>query len=282
MTSVPFKYTDIDVNQVELVAPKNSEVGKPRLYQVLHKKQKLRITLCEITFPYGAASQKDYPNKYSMTLDFEEKNENSKRGNRIASVHNMFVALDEAFQKLMMAKKSEIFPKDHKKQFDAVLSSRYKNFIVSSDDKTKSDKMDTDERYSTLSSDQEVEFLKSFKSLQGYVFLINREGNPVNVTTENIKEVIPWGTTIKPIVELAYCYFAVDKFYPVWVFVHGLVVNLPSTKRIHLRPDDDDDDDSTKRTKINQAGEESLNEEIEYEDVEEEEEENLVRPSVFV
>ncbi|RKO94569.1 hypothetical protein BDK51DRAFT_26854 [Blyttiomyces helicus] len=141
---------------------------------------------------------------------------------------------------------------------------------------------DTDKRYSTLSSDQKVEFLRSFKSLQGYDFLINREGNPINVTTENIKEVIPWGTTIKPIVELAYCSVAVDKFYPVWVFVHGLEVNLPSTKRIHLRPDDDDDDDSTKRTKINQAGEKSLNEEIEYEDVEEEEEENLIRPSVFV
>ncbi|RKO94394.1 hypothetical protein BDK51DRAFT_30050 [Blyttiomyces helicus] len=292
MTSVPFNYTDIDVAQLELVAPKNAEIGKPRLYQILHKKQKLRIALCEMTLPYGAAPQKDYPNKYSMTLTFEGMKEDSKRGQRISSVHNMFVALDEAFQKLMMAKKAEVFPKDHKKVSDAVLTSRYNNFIVSSDDKTKSDKMylnlqtnrENDKKYAAPSSEEKLEFLKSFKSLQGYPFLINREGEEINVTTDNIKDVIPWGTTIKPIVELAYCSVAVDKFYPVWVFVHGLVVNLPSTKRIHLRPDDEDmiDDESAKRAKNEDAGDQSLNEEVEYEDVEEEEEEEekLMRPSV--
>src|SRR5207244_2324631 len=97
-----------------------------------------------------------------------------------------------------------------------------------------------------------------------------------NINTDNIKDVIPWGSRVKPVLEF-YLWAMPLIVYPKWVFVHGALESSKAGKNFDILREDEEEDDevSNDSTGDKVDGEEGSEEEEEMEEGSEEEEEDV-------
>lgn len=256
MTSLPIiTIEEINVDKLELKPPKTEKVGgvAGKMYHVFHNNVRLRAIMPEMLAPFGAGNSKDYPDKYSMGISFEGMDEDTPRGRRLKRAHSKAVEIDKKILELIMENKDLLF-KDAKKKgvTNDILRSRYKSFINSYDDEKKADRMYLslqprrikDEDLPKYTEEQRLEITNRFQSMPKYDLLKNAEG-PLDITKDNVKDMVPWGSRVKPVMEFAYLWVTSDKCYPVWSLVHGLLVSTNAGQHYEIRADDDDDDEES-------------------------------------
>ena len=251
MNSDPINIDDINIDCLELSLPKKesgNQMGK--MFYILHNKSKLRIILPELSLPYGAGNSDKFPDKFTMCVSFDGMAADDKRGARLTRAHEKLTKINEKIFQLILDNRTIVF-KDKKKVSDEILASRYKTFIHS--DESKPDfmylslqkKRVSEKDALKMTEAEKVEHMKHFIALPEHGFMIDPKGNQVNVTTENIKTVIPWGSRVKPVAEFAYIWVpgASQDCYPVWTFVHGLLVSTKAISNFSLLNKDDGDDE---------------------------------------
>src|SRR6478609_3834974 len=258
--SDPIKITQVNVDKLELQFPKDgaSKNSQGQYVKVRHNKQNLRVVLPTVLAPYGAGLQKDTVNKYSMAIGFDETENDDSDGRKVKAAYNMLVAINDRIRQLMMDNRDSFFKdaskKDPKKKTpilsDELLAARYKDFLRPREEQAdmmyvaiqtrKPNRKNMDK----LTAEEIAELGKQFVSLSDdYPLLVDNEGTPIEVNVENLKDVIPWGTRIRPVIELAYLWVTSEKVYPVWTFVHGLRVSSGPSKSFNILKDDDSDDE---------------------------------------
>lgn len=261
--SDPIKYTDVDINKLELQFPKEGGAAKAngQFIYVKHQKQKLRVLCPTLTAPYGAGRQKENQSKFSMAVAFDgsDKDEDSltPMEKKAVACHKVLTAISNRIKQLMMDNR-ELFFKDAKKDpkkksnlSDELLAARYKDFMRQRDEQ--SDMMylgiqtrkvsDKDKKDGKYTADEIADLEKRFVSLPNYPLLVDNEGNPVDITVDNISEVIPYGSQVRPVMELAYLWVTSEKVYPIWTFVHGLRVSTGPSKSFNILNEDDDEEE---------------------------------------
>lgn len=258
--SDPIKITQVNVDKLELQFPKEGATKSSQgfIVYVKHNKQKLRTILPTVIAPYGAGPQRDSPNKYSMAIGFDEMEDDTPEGRKVKAAHDMLSAINDRIRKLMMDNR-ELFFKDTTKKdpktkkllvTEEFLAARYRDYLRQREDQAdimylgiqtrKVSKKDEGK----LTAEDAAEIEKQFVSMSSqHPLLVDNEGNPIPVDIENIKEVIPWGTRIRPVIELAYLWVTSDKVYPIWTFIHGLRVSAGPSKNFNILKDDDDEDE---------------------------------------
>jgi hypothetical protein len=251
MSYTPISYSDVDITKLELVKPKkemNSING--RMFFIQHNKVPLRIVLPELMVPYGAAASEKYPDKYQMVVSFEGANDDNPRGCRLGEALKKMTAINDRIAELVMENKEDLF-KDKKKVSNEIISSRYRHFIGHNDDPRPEKLSLVFQKHKTISErdnsrfteDQKLRYLKQFRSLgEEYGFLITADGKHIDVDIDNLSSVIPRGSRVKPVIEFAYLWVqgTSQECYPVWVFVHGLLVEASRSNFFDIRKIDED------------------------------------------
>jgi len=299
--SDPIKVSEVQIDKIDLQFPKEGATknGNGMFVYPKHNKQKLRIILPTLTAPYGAGPQKDSPKKFSMAIAFDGMENGDKNGRSVKEAYDVLTAIDNRMRELMMEKRELFFKdatkvdgakKDAKKKgvglSDELLAIRYKDFIRSRDEQSdimylglqtrKASKKDIEDKKFT--ADEIAQLEREFVSLPGYPLLIDSEGHPIPVNVDNIKDVIPWNTRIKPVIEFAYLWVTSEKVHPIWTFVHGARKSTGVSKGFNILKDDDDEEEEENRMDTDKDEEETESNEMETEANEEEEEEEEMAP----
>ncbi|KAJ3230662.1 hypothetical protein HDU81_004322 [Chytriomyces hyalinus] len=250
MNSEPINIDDVDVNLLELVLPKKESSQNGRMFYIYHNGKKLRVILPTLVLPYGAGSSEKFPDKFTMCASFEgmEKTD-EKQGQRLKRANDKLKAINDKICQLIMDKKDTVF-KDKKKVTNEILVNRYKPFIVTEDgnpDKMyfKLQQKRVNEKDAIkMTESQKAEHMKQFVGLPEHGFLIDAKQNQVQVNTDTIRNVIPWGSRIKPVIEFAYLWVsgANQDCFPVWTFIHGMLVSTASLNNFALKADESDEE----------------------------------------
>ena len=281
--SEPIPIDHIDVDLIEIREPKeqkNADLGL--MFYPFYNNKKLRVTLPEMNAPFGAGPGRTEKtkNKYSMGLSFEGLEEDTKRGQRMARAYNKMVEIDNKISDLVLAEKDRFF-KDTKETkvkgkivpgaSDDEIRKRYNSFIHPGKEEKYADRMYPALQLPTakeadvlkLTGEERAEYLKTFKTMgKDYPLLVDNDGNPIHVTIDNLKDVIPWRTNIKPVLEFAYLWDAGQKeINPVWTFIHGLRTEVSERKLFDIRRGDSDDEDDNMEETVAEEGEQGADEE---------------------
>lgn len=240
--SNPTPILKIDVSKLELRKPKkeNTKNATGKSFHVYHGSDKLKIILPEMKAPFGGRNSEKFPEKYNLSLSFEGCPKTLEK----------MKAIDERIQELILEQKAEIFPKDAKSKKPVpidVLKSRYKPFIQPGDEsKNYADRINLSVQRKTAPEgtpdEEKAQIEKEFRTMDAHL-LVHPDGTPIHVTTENIKECIPYGSRIKAVAEFAYLWVlgSSQECYPVWTFVLGKLVSTASKSNYNILNDDDDE-----------------------------------------
>ena len=273
MNTDPINIERVDISQIDLVVPKKESNSNGRMFYVLHKGAKLRIVLPELSTPFGAGSSEKFPDKYTMCVSFDGVKNDTPRGQRTARALTKLHAINERIAQLVLEKKALVF-KDKKPVSDEILNSRYKGFINESTDNPdrmyislqRKKVMDRDSV--KMTEDEKLAVSKNFVSLPGFDFMVDKFGKSVNINTDNIKTVIPWGSVVKPVIEFAYLWVlgSSQDCFPVWTLVHGLLVSSKPIPTFKITMDDNGEDEEMGEELGSQDSERSEDDMDEYEE----------------
>lgn len=275
MSADPIRIEDVDIEKLSIQVPKKEPDGGRKIFNVMHNNQRLRIVMPEMKAPFGAGPGRtaETANKFSMGISFEGMNDESdkKRARRLRRAHEKAVEIDNKIETLILDMK-ESFWKDAKKKgiTEETLRSRYKNFVRTHEDENKPDMMYLSLQPRSLkqlrepvlnkmSEEAREDWVRHFKSMPNYDFLIDDKGNAIETNIDNISEVVPWGSFVKPVIEFAYLTVVSDNVFPVWTLVHGLLSSTNHAKNFDLRRMDDSDEEDGSR-------DEDGEEEVEHEE----------------
>lgn len=233
----PVNIDNVDVSELDLryFEIKDSTYGK--MYHVLHKGVKLQILLPKMNAPFGASVSDKFGLKVSLPLSFKNIDEDTKEGRSVKRAFEKLEVIDNRLREIIVEKKDEIF-KDKKKVPKDVLEDRYKSFITPSSQSNGKEyparinpkillRKNISEQESKGKSREEIENLKKkFVSMIGAPLLVDKKNQEINVDLDNIKDVIPWGSTVKAVVNFSYIWVSTSQeCSPVLNFVHGLVAH---------------------------------------------------------
>ena len=267
----PIKITKVDVDKITLQFPKEGTTKSSGMFVYpKHNKTKLRAILPDVTAPFGAGPQKDYPNRFSMGITFDEADDDTDAGRKQKNAYDVLVAINDKCRQLMLENREAFFKdavrpepsskKDPKKKnvgvSDEVIESRYKSFFRERGE-DQSDIMyltlqtkrisqkDRDEGKYTPEQIARIE--KEFISLPDFPLLVDASGSPIEVNVDNITKAIPWNSRVRPVIEFAYLWCTQEKVTPVWTFVHGARKSTGVSKGFNILKDDDDEDEEISR-----------------------------------
>jgi len=265
--SEPIRVEKIDVNKLELQFPSEIQTKNTTGFyvRVSYDKRRLRMKLPPVMAPYGAGTQQASPNKYSIGITFEGMEE--KENDRARKAYNALVAINERFRELMMEHKESFFKdavqdsKDGKKTkskgstsvpdevFNQLIANRYKSFLRERDDngdimylnitRRKLKKKEED----NYTPEEKEEIAKRFETMGDYPLIIDEDGNAIDVTIDNIRDVIPWGTKVKPVIDFLYFWVTPEKVHPIWSMVYGWRMSTGVTRKFNIMKDSDDEED---------------------------------------
>jgi hypothetical protein len=257
----PIQVDNVVTKKMELRIPtKESKSTNGTMYHVVHNKVKLRAIMPTMLAPFGAGTQKENANKYSMAISFEGMDDDTPLGNKLKRAHSKMQQIDDRIRELMMENKELFFKdvkdaagkKDPKKKGgvldDNIIQARYNSFLRSKDDMPELMylAMQTvripDKDATKYTEEEKVAMTKRFTGIPNYDFLVDNDLNAIDINTDNISDVLPWGSRIKPVIELSYLWVTKDRCYPVWSFVHGLLVSDGKQNVFDIRRYDDDED----------------------------------------
>lgn len=275
------KIKDVDVSKLELQFPKEGSLKKNKgmFVYVKHKKQKLTVVLPVVTAPYGAGPQKDSDGKFSMGITFDEQDENTKEGKKVKKAYEKLVAINDRCRELMLEHKDSFFspPKKKDKEISPEIAhkmtaAKYADFLRSRDEQSdimyvalQKRRIKDDEQHK-YSQEEIAQIEKEFISLPRRPLLVDNNGEPLPINVDNLKEVIPFGTKIKPVIEFAYLWSTEEKVYPVWTLVHGGRISTGVSGTFDILKDDDDEEeeeDEEEGMEIDGEEEEEIEEEEE-------------------
>jgi hypothetical protein len=266
------KVQNIDVNQLELQFPKGESTNKNGFFvHVRHNKFRVRTLLPDLKAPYGAGPQKDLAKngeqKYSMGICFDGMETDSKLGIKIGNAHAALERIQDKLKELMIEHREAFFkdakPKSKKEKplSDEVLEARFKSFLRIREDRSdimylsiqrrRVKKEDEDK----LTPEEKSAITRQFSSLAGYPLLVDKDGHVLEVDTDNIKDVIPWGSVIRPIIELAYLWVSTANLtvQPVWTFIHGARISTGPQKTFDILRADTDSEGEDEETKMERS-----------------------------
>ncbi len=264
MNSTPISIEDIDVNKLDIRPPKKEGSSKFGLkFHVFHDNARVRIVLPEMIAPFGGGASKDYPDSYNVGLSFEGMDQEDRRGERLRRAHAKFTEINDKLRELMIQKKDMIFPKDGKKKVEnSVLASRYQNFIRSSETRPDliyfrlQNRMIKDEDKAKMSDEEKELASKQFQPMLGFPhLLIDNDKKPIDITTENVRDVLPYGSRIKAIVELAYLWAKTDKLNPIWVLGTARRISTVNAQNFEIERDSDAEEEEEEVEEENEDAE---------------------------
>jgi hypothetical protein len=265
MNSEPISIFDVDINKLTIKPKKETGTknANGRMYYVLHNNNKLRVYLPEMSAPFGAGNSEKFPEKYTMAITFDGMNEDTSRGRRLKKAHTKMVEIDKKISQLLFDNRDTVYKDNKKKIADIIIRGRYSSFIHPSDDEEHADKM-----YITLqrkrvpekerdkyTEEQRIEYEKRFTCMADFGLVITPNGDQLDVTTENVRSMIPYGSIIKPCIELCYIFIMGNndqKTYPVWNLIHSLLVSSKSVSNFDLRKTDESDDGEDEEDKMDE------------------------------
>jgi len=264
----PIKVENVNINKLELRFPKKeSKNPNGSVCYVYHDNAKMRLIMPTMSAPFGAGTQKKNESKYSMAISFEGMDADTAAGRKLRRAYDKMQQIDDRVRDLMMEHKETLYKdvkdaagtkKDPKKKgsgpiSDELVQLRYESFIKPGKDMPDLMYLSLQtarvpEKDAAKYTEQEkAEMEKRFAGMPGYDFLVDNDGNAIDITTENVTNIIPWQSRVKPVIELAYCWVMKDKFYPIWSFVHGLLASNVKERSFDIRREDDDEDEDAPR-----------------------------------
>jgi hypothetical protein len=220
--SIPIDILDVNVDLIELSKKESKDDKLGKLFFFHYNGSKgLEVELPEMQAPFGAKIMRDFGIKVSVPLSFSGMEERTQRGNRLSLVHQKLIEIQDKIRTLLTSKPGEVFDDFKKKKLSQeTLNERVKNFIVPSvgkkDGKIYADlfrtefqvKKPNDEDAKTKTVEELDEMKKQFISKLGKNLIHDRDNNPISCTVDNVEQVVPWGTKIKPVVQFSYIWYA--------------------------------------------------------------------------
>lgn len=223
------------------------------------------VELPEMITPFGAGPSKMNPDKYYLTLSFEGKDDTGARGRRLRAAHAKLSAVDERIRELLWQNVAELYPKD-KNQPEVLIRAKYKWPLVRPSvsqagteypdvislqlQRAIISKKDAAE----MSEDQKAAKKKYFQHLQDTPsFLIDATGNPLNVTVDDVAQLIPRRSCVRTYVQPGPLHVSGSGYDTSWTWYmcHGAVTKREesgSKNILHPYDDDDDEDEETAAT----------------------------------
>lgn len=248
MNSAPIDINDVNVDAIELRKSKlDRKMGK--MYNIFHQGKRLEVILPEMDATFGAKILTDF-GKITLPLSFNGMDQETSRGLRLRRAHTKLIEIQQKIRDIIMKSPADFF-KDKKKP--EIYNERIKDFIVPS--VSKEGKVYADvfrlEIQKAISNDpnkspEELEIArKEFVSMKDAPLLKDKAKNALVVNQDNVEQVIPWGTRIKPVVSFAYLWImgSDQKCTPKWFLIHGLITSDQKKTQIDLNPDEPDDDE---------------------------------------
>jgi hypothetical protein len=249
----------VDVKNLELQFPKGESSNKNGFFvRVRHNKTTLRAVLPDVISPYGAGPQKDFGNKYSMGICFDGMEKDDSNGKKIKVAYKTLEAIQERLKGLVLENREAFFAdagkpkrKTDKPLSDDTIESRYRIFLRPREDRTDIMYLSLQrcrvkkEEEDTLTQEEKDAITRRFSSLKNYPLLVDHEGHVLEVTTDNLREVIPPGSVVRPIIELSYLWVSTSSktVQPVWTFIHGARMSIGPSKVFDILHQDDDDEE---------------------------------------
>ena len=280
-------YKDIDVKHLALEAPKSALSTNGKLIHLTYKKVKTQIVLSEMDCPYGAGNSEKFPDKYTMALSFQGLSEDSSRGRRLKKVNEVMHAIDDRLLELITQNTAMLF-KDKGKPSKEIIASRYQSFIVNKNEDANREfdiiyasikqRPIPKKEVATMTPEQKELYQKEFQSKRGHPLFVDVDGKPIECTVDNLKEVIPWNSRVKPVLEFAYLWVmgSTQFCHPVWQLVHGLRVSTSVTDKCLIRPDDDEENEEGTAGKSGEKVEEENGDYVEAEMTEKDHEDLVI------
>ena len=258
----PVNIKDVNVDLIDIRPAKTLNTKTGLKFNVFYDDKRFRLTLPEMIAPFGGGESRNYPGSYSIGVSFEGMHGSDARAQRLRRAHDKMWAINNKIRELMFQKKDIIFPKDANKNIDPVLyGARFSDFIHTYDN-GRADmmyiklqtKFINDEDRSRMTADQLEQASKEFQHIRGAdeTLMVDNDGKPVQVTKDNVAQVIPFGSKVKIIVDFAYIKAKPDKMNLALTVGAIRRISTGDMEKYDIPLDSDEENDDMDATNDNQ------------------------------
>jgi hypothetical protein len=251
--SQPIELSNVDVSKITLTRNPdvkrttgkwfNIEYQGKRNFSIILPKMKTGIRILEF----------EGKKTYATNLSFEGMNELTSHGIKLKAAHTKVVAIEERIKNCIIAKQDEFF-KEKKPITSAQISERVGRIMYSGVDKltgkpypdtftTELDPKKPNKNDVNKTVEEIEEIKKQFKTLLNHPLLKDRKDQEIKVNADNIKDALPWGTVIVPVVTLDHIWVSTStqKVTTKCHLVHAIVIETREAFKIDLKQYIDDD-----------------------------------------
>lgn len=244
------KFDEIDCNKLVIDRFNNNNFGNTVYvkYEVNKSyKQPIRVVLPKMRSPFGAKESDVTPGKIKMQIGFDGLEEETPLGRKLAAAHKKMKEIDAKIIDLLINKKEcNLTGKSHEEVEEMFRGAVQESKSISKGTVYPDKIVLRLQKAFKIIDGKRIE-TEGFQSMRNTPFLKDASGNEItDVTFDNIADIIPPGSYVKPVIELSYVFITLKNKKPyeinsIWTLVHGIVVP-GSAPTGFLMPIDDDEE----------------------------------------
>ena len=205
----PLLFSQIDVSKITLSEPRDNTYGK--LVYLNYNNGPLRIIGPKMLAPLGVSrfitvqGQSPDENKLSISLSFNGMDDEfDPNGKALSDAHAKFCEIDEKITDLIYEKRLKLFSDGKNLSRETISNDRFTSKSINRYVDPKTDKVYPDSIRVMLNRVKEDP--KKLDSIQGKPLLINDKNEPIDISADNIGDIVTKGCVIAPVLEATYMF----------------------------------------------------------------------------